>query len=709
MREKTSLIILSFLMIVIFPGCEQQFDNYYKVPDNLIGTIVDVLKEDGNYTQFCQALEMVDYADIIGKTGSFTVFAPNDSAFREYFKSSGYTSLEDIPPETLRSMIMYHIVFWSYSRFKLLYGLGIEDENSEYTTDNFRKETKYRPPITAEEDSNGRKYNVYHEYKYLSIFSNEYFQEHKLDAEQNYSFFYPGSGFYGFHVDNARILEYDVPAQNGWIHKIDRVLVPPDNHEQILNKHPEFSDFKSLLALRSGFAYDDADTRQQKGDGDVNNDGKIDSLFTRIYILNSEVFLLDKENQGGNGQSATLTVFAPSNEALQRFMAERTTGYSSIHDFDKFWINWYLRHYFGYNYWPSQMPLMTTEWPMPLASVTTDGNVSQSNIIYSQMASNGQFYGINRYLLPKSFETAAGPIFGNKDFEWFSELLVFYKVDILLNNEDIDYTVFAPTNEALARAGYSAREGLGGFGLYHAQNPLAPVPRSRAVDLIKSHLVPVDMQEGDFEEGTFVKTAQNNYIGIASGGIFGGANSTVIAVGLPERAGVNGVVYPITDMLISPSVNLLQVFSDQTKHPEFQEFYKLMQSSGLITMDENFNYTVLSNLATGVSYTCMIPTNQAVTDGVTAGLIPSDPEQLKQFLRYFFIEGNVFSDGKNTGTFRTTRYADATHNKYSTVDILNEKYNLRVQDHQGNIRKVISGNIMTSNGVIHQIDSLLIY
>jgi uncharacterized surface protein with fasciclin (FAS1) repeats len=709
MKRKVIKFILLIIMIILFPNCEQQFDKYYKVPDNLIGTIVDVLEEDGNYALFCQALKLVDYADIIGKTGSFTVFAPNDSAFHEFFKESGYGSLEDIPPEELRSMIMYHIVFWSYSRYKLLYGLGIEDENSIYTTDNFRKETKYKPPISQEEDSTGKKYNIFHEYKYLSVFSAEYFLEHKLDAQYNYSFFFPGSTFSGFHVNNASILEYDIPAQNGWIHRIDKVMIPPDNHEQILNRHPEFSDFISLLDQRTAFIYDDAATRQQKGNGDINNDGKLDSLFRKYFLLNSESYSLDMENVEGAGQSRMYTLFAPSNEALRNFMTEQTTGYSSIYDFDNYWINWYLGHYIGYNYWPSQLSSMSTDWPMPLASVSRDGNIAQDNIVFSQLASNGQFYGINKYLLPKSFETAAGPVFGNKDFEWFCELLIFYKVDILLNNEDIDYTVFAPTNDAMSKAGYYARDGLGGFGLYHTQNPLSPLPRSRAVDLIKSHIVTGEMEPGDFEEGTFVKTTQNTYIGITAEGIFGGENPTIISVGSPEKAKVNGVVYPINNMLISPSNNVLQIIGDQVKHPEFQEFYKLLQESGLILLDENFNYTVLSNLATGLSYSCMIPTNQAIIDGKSAGLIPADSEQLKQFLRYYFIEGMIFSDGKNSGTFRTTRYADETHNNYSTIEVLNEKYNLRVQDNQGNIAQGLTGNIMGSNGVIHQINSLLIY
>ena len=234
MTLKTTVYRLGIFLILIFAGCEQQFDKYYKVPDNLIGTVLDVLQEDGNYTLFCDALVRVHYDDIIGKTGNFTVFAPNDSAFHEFFIQSGYASLDDIPEEELRSIVMYHIVFWSYSKFKLLYGLGVEGGNNEYSTENFRKETLYRPPLSEEADSTGWHFTIYHDYKFVSVFSSEYFGKVSWMPAYNFGFLYPGVNFNGFHADNATIAEYDVPAQNGWIHRIDRVLVPADSHEEIL-------------------------------------------------------------------------------------------------------------------------------------------------------------------------------------------------------------------------------------------------------------------------------------------------------------------------------------------------------------------------------------------------------------------------------------------------------------------------------------------
>ena len=81
--------------------------------------------------------------------------------------------------------------------------------------------------------------------------------------------------------------------------------------KKFLKRRPEFSDFKSLLDKRATYTYDDYFTRQQNGNGDVNNDGKLDSLFRKYYRLNSVSFSLDMENIDGIGQKKVFSLFAP--------------------------------------------------------------------------------------------------------------------------------------------------------------------------------------------------------------------------------------------------------------------------------------------------------------------------------------------------------------------------------------------------------------
>jgi len=697
------------ISIFIFTSCEKKFDEYYKVPEDLIGTILQVLEEDGNYTQFIKAVEMVEYDDVLGVTGNFTVFAPDDNAFAEFFTENGYTSLEDIPLEELKSIVYYHIVFWAYSKFMLLYGLGIQNVDIEYSTQNFKQPTKFIPPMTVEYDTIGRKFTVYHEPKFIPVYSDEFFAEFDLSASANYSILYPGSSYGGFNVDRAKIVEYDVPAQNGWIHKIDKVLVPPDNHDDILEKMDEFSTFRDLVNKNTNYEFSYTYTYAQDNNGDVNEDGVLDSLFLKMNSIFPSGSSPDVENVKYNGQQNILTVFAPTNQAFQDFFINHTRGYASLYSIGKYWMNWYLQHYISTNYWPTDFSTLTEDWEWDLTSSMVDCNVTEGDIYYIQMASNGPFCGINKYFLPKIYESVAGPIFGDSEHEWFCEALVFYMADKMLNEEGLEFTLFAPSNSAISAAGYTFRSGLGGWGLYSKFNPLSPIPRDEATDIVKTHIVFGQMSEADFEAGTFIETSQRSAIGVEENGIYAGGDLTLSHMESPEMVSGKGIIYKIDRMLISPNNSIFEIISKPNIYPQYQKFYQLCYNAGLFLLDENQYPLSLNNLSIGTYYTCFIPTNAALEEGILNGTVPGDADSLEQFLRYHFVESVIFSDGKKSGQFNTTRIDEQSGYEFNTIEIINQKYDLKIKDKLGNLRNVISANHMAQDGVIHQIDSILLF
>lgn len=709
MKPLIRAVSVWILLLLLLEGCEKKFDEYYKIPEDLIGTILDVLKEEGQYSQFIKAIELTEFDDVLGKTGNFTVFAPNDEAFGDFLTESGYGSLEEIPEEELKGIVFYHIVFWAYSKYMLLYGLNVQDLEIDYSTLAFKQPTRYKPPVTKEYDTLGREYDVYHETKFTPVYSSELFEELDIDAALNYEFLYPDSPFTGFHVDRAEVTEYDVPAQNGWIHKINRVLVPPNNHDDILEIHSAYSTFRELVERNTYYQFSSNYTTAQNNDGDVDEDGILDSLFLKMNSIFPAGSAPDLENIGYDGYQNVLTLFAPTNEALQQFMTDRTKGYESILDIGDYWINWYLSHYIGTNYWPSQFNTLTMDWEWDLTSSIWDCNITEGDIHYSVMASNGPFCGLNKYLLPKIYESVAEPIIGDKDYEWFTDMLVFYLVDKLLNEENLVFTLFVPSNAALRAAGYTFRTGIGGYGLYNDASPLTPVSPRVARDIVNTHVVFGELTEEDFEEGTFIEASQNTYIGITREGIFAGGDLTPSSVAPAEYVNGKGILYRIDRMMVSPHLSIFEIISNPGSYPQYQKFYQLCYESGLIVLDENSLPSSLDNLSVGTSYSCFIPTNEALEEGISNGLIPTDPDSLQQFVRYHFMDGVVFDDGKSSGTFNTTRIDEESGYLFNTIEIVNEKYQLRVIDHIGNTRTVTTANHMAEDGVIHQIDSYLLF
>jgi uncharacterized surface protein with fasciclin (FAS1) repeats len=76
-----------------------------------LGTIIQVAGEAGDFTILLAALEATDLAADLGADGSYTVFAPTDTAFEEALTALGLTQDELLADtDLLTSILRYHIV-----------------------------------------------------------------------------------------------------------------------------------------------------------------------------------------------------------------------------------------------------------------------------------------------------------------------------------------------------------------------------------------------------------------------------------------------------------------------------------------------------------------------------------------------------------------------------------------------------------------------
>lgn len=135
-----------------------------KVETNF-GTIAEVLAEDGRFTSLLNALEATELAEIFDAPGDYTVFAPTDEAF----ESVGDLQLTE---SQLKSILLYHVVGDSLTR-------------DQMATDDLVP-TLY----------NGR-----------PIFVNR-------------------DGPFILNLSGAVVEGFNIPASNGIIHVIDKVMMP---------------------------------------------------------------------------------------------------------------------------------------------------------------------------------------------------------------------------------------------------------------------------------------------------------------------------------------------------------------------------------------------------------------------------------------------------------------------------------------------------
>lgn len=135
------------------------------VVESDLPTIAEVLAEDGRFTALLDALEATGLAETFTSAGDYTLFAPTDEAF-ERLGSSEWTESD------LRSILLYHVVGDSLSRDQL-------------ATDDLVPTMFRGRPIIVNRD-----------------------------------------GPMILNLSGARVENFNIPASNGVIHVIDRVMTP---------------------------------------------------------------------------------------------------------------------------------------------------------------------------------------------------------------------------------------------------------------------------------------------------------------------------------------------------------------------------------------------------------------------------------------------------------------------------------------------------
>jgi len=73
-------------------------------------TVVDLAVSNGGFGSLVSALLRADLATTLQGEGPFTVFAPTDAAFTGLMSDLSVASLDDIPLETLKNVLLYHVV-----------------------------------------------------------------------------------------------------------------------------------------------------------------------------------------------------------------------------------------------------------------------------------------------------------------------------------------------------------------------------------------------------------------------------------------------------------------------------------------------------------------------------------------------------------------------------------------------------------------------
>ncbi len=90
-------------------SCSEDYKIPIVIPTN---SIVDFVSSNSDYSMLLEALQTADsgIAESLDSRGPFTVFAPNNAAFRAFLSANNFDYLSDVPTAMLSQILLNHVI-----------------------------------------------------------------------------------------------------------------------------------------------------------------------------------------------------------------------------------------------------------------------------------------------------------------------------------------------------------------------------------------------------------------------------------------------------------------------------------------------------------------------------------------------------------------------------------------------------------------------
>ena len=104
---KKILIILSiFILTSSIQSCSKNEDGFVMEPK----TIANIIDESMSYSYLSYALKQTNLAAVLNGTEKYTLMAPSNMAFREFLMENGFDSIDDVPTNLLKQVLLNHVI-----------------------------------------------------------------------------------------------------------------------------------------------------------------------------------------------------------------------------------------------------------------------------------------------------------------------------------------------------------------------------------------------------------------------------------------------------------------------------------------------------------------------------------------------------------------------------------------------------------------------
>lgn len=746
-------VLVFFAFTLLLTSCRKKaFDEYYGRPATLEPPIYQSLEALGRFKSLLATIDKSGYKSTLSAAGYWTFFAPNDSAFTVFFKDRGIAGVDALDSGTCRQIITYCLVYNAFKKDRIddfqssigwVPNTSFKRRTANYTYVYDGANTVGTPIkiIASNRNNNTSGLGFYvdadNNNKNIPIFTDTFFKARTLTAS-DYNYFYPGTTFTGFNVVDAQVISKDIPAENGVIHEINKVVMALPSIDQYLASKPEYSEFKKLFdKYLTQYILNPTVTSNYQ-----NRNGSAASVFTKVFNGNL-AFSPNNENflklQDNDAQTNGYTMFVPTNAVLLNYintvLLENYTSLdvvpiSIIYDF----IN---AHMWQNTVWPSK-------FSSTLSYLNEEARFNaNTDVVDKKILSNGLFYGTNKVQQANVFTTVYGRVYLDPNYSMMQGLMDA-ELKTVVTNPSQKYTIFMMSNAAIAAAGYTLNPLLSAtVSLQWTYTPpgggtvlTGATAYNRLLRIINMSVVPTPNDELSNLSGSgvamsyggeFIKYNANGVQG--SGNVF--ANSTVNITG--TKTSSNGRVY-YCDKLITFSENAIStdIKTLGTTNVRYSPFWRYLSNSAGAY---NAATGEIQGVSAGLFYTVFIPDSVQIRAAVNAGFLPgtgtapnkvpnytptlpAEQQQVVSFIQYHILNKKcIGTDGKESGSFETI--LKKNNGDPTTIFVTNTvPNNVKLTDMEpiptgpryGNvINGATTSNFLSNRCNIHLIDNYLKY
>ncbi len=281
---RASIALCLFSACGVFTACTDDYklddpDNY---PSWLGGSIYEALKHPealqagmgnvlkGTFTNYLRLIDDMGYAETLGKTGSKTVFAANDEAFERFFKNNqwGVTRYEDLT-DAMKRQLLYGSMLDNAILVEMLSNISsggtavMQGQAMKHTTGSSVIDTITFLPNKEAMPANNSYWEKYYDQGIYVVMDATlpmmvHFTEEQMTANnitttgENSDFeVITGTPYdekeHSAYIFRNKIISSDVTCKNGYIHKMEDVLVPPGNMAEVIRTSGESKLFSRML------------------------------------------------------------------------------------------------------------------------------------------------------------------------------------------------------------------------------------------------------------------------------------------------------------------------------------------------------------------------------------------------------------------------------------------------------------------------------